>query len=193
MNIPQFQLGFGHHRYYINDEAYVKFTYYSFGRWIQTFSTLMFTKVSICLFLLHIPVTKALRRPLQAAIVILIVSNVALTLMWILQCNPVNAAWNPNVHGKCLSKTTMLHVELTQGGKSSKTEFALVCLQHFSHISHLRFCSCSVPDPHYLQTQYERSHKSGTLPSDGSRRHVLTPARSKDLWLTGRLVQGPAV
>jgi hypothetical protein len=119
LDFPEFELGYGRHRYYINDEAYAKFAYYSYGEWIQTFATLMWTKVSICLFLLHIPVTKALRRPLQAAIVILIVSNLVLTLMYILQCLPVNAVWNPKVQGKCFEPNMVVNIMFAQGGKLS--------------------------------------------------------------------------
>lgn len=77
----------------------------------------MWTKVSICLFLLRIPIRKIFVRPLQASVVILIVSNVVLTLTWILQCHPVDAAWNLNVNGKCLSRGQLLRVIIAQASK----------------------------------------------------------------------------
>lgn len=42
----------------------------------------------------RIPVTKALKRPLQMMVVLLIVSNLILMLLWILQCLPVSAVWD---------------------------------------------------------------------------------------------------
>ncbi|KAL2047779.1 hypothetical protein ABVK25_011329 [Lepraria finkii] len=54
----------------------------------------MFTKVSICLLLLRIAPSKKVIRPVQGLIVVLVVSNVILSMFWILQCTPPDAAWN---------------------------------------------------------------------------------------------------
>ena len=80
----------------------------------------MFTKVSICLFLLRITITPAFIRPLQAAIVILVVSNVVLTLVWILQCTPhLDKAWNDKVSGKCFSKGQLERIIISQARQST--------------------------------------------------------------------------
>ena len=80
----------------------------------------MFTKVSICLFLLRITITAAFIRPLQAAIAVLIVSNVVLTLLWILQCTPhLDKAWNDKVSGKCFSKGQLERIIIAQAREST--------------------------------------------------------------------------
>lgn len=76
----------------------------------------MWTKVSICLFLLRIPTSKALIRPLQAAIVFLILSNIILTLLWILQCLPIAAAWDKAIQGNCFSRGQKLRIIFAQAG-----------------------------------------------------------------------------
>jgi len=108
--------GFGRSMFYLNKHQLLEFGKYVYGEWIQTFATLMFTKVSICLFLLRIPVTKVLIRPLQAAIAFLVVSNVVLTLMWIFQCTPVDAAWNSEIQStsRCFSRGELQRIIMAQ-------------------------------------------------------------------------------
>ena len=74
----------------------------------------MWTKISICFFLLRIPVTKALIRPLQGAVIFLAVSNVILTILWIAQCRPVDAAWNNNITGLCFSRGQLERIIIAQ-------------------------------------------------------------------------------
>ena len=121
----EFNDGYGYHRYYINGPTYNRLQYYSYGEWIQTFATLMWTKISICLFLSRIPATKTLRRPLYIAVVVLFVSNLILTLLWILQCLPVNATWDLTVPGKCFTKDQLLQIILAQGSKLTLSNLEL--------------------------------------------------------------------
>ena len=84
----------------------------------KTFATLTFTKISICLFLLRITVTKAFIRPLQVAIIILVVSNIVISLVWILQCTPhLDKAWNDEKPGKCFSKGQLERIIISQARK----------------------------------------------------------------------------
>ncbi|KAL8993861.1 MAG: hypothetical protein Q9169_006032 [Polycauliona sp. 2 TL-2023] len=78
--IMQLHYGFGRHRYYLTEREYTQFMKYSYGEWIQTFQTLMFTKISICLLLLRIPVDKYFIRPLQGSIAFLIVTNIRIII-----------------------------------------------------------------------------------------------------------------
>ena len=119
LDFVEVHYGFGRHQYYLSQYQLYKFQKYTWGEWIQTFATLMWTKVSICLFLLRIPTSKALIRPLQAAVVFLILSNAILTLLWILQCQPVNAAWNKSVKGKCFSKSQLKQIVFIQASPFS--------------------------------------------------------------------------
>lgn len=110
--------GFGRHKASLTPHQILEFQKYTFGEWIQTFATLMWTKVSICLFLLRIPVQKFFIRPLQAALIFLILSNVVLTVLWIVQCRPVAAAWNSSIDGKFFSKRQKESIIVVQASKS---------------------------------------------------------------------------
>lgn len=79
--IVQVHYGFGRHKVDLTHWQYIEFMKYSYGEWIQTFQTLMFIKISICFFLLRIPVEKHLIRPIQGTIIALIISNIVLTLL----------------------------------------------------------------------------------------------------------------
>jgi len=89
----------------------------------------MWTKISICLFLSRIPVTKALKVPLYIASLILFISNLILTVLWILQCIPVKAAWDMAVKGKCFTKAQVLEIILAQGSKLTSTCCRLLYVQ----------------------------------------------------------------
>jgi hypothetical protein len=115
--------GFGKHQYYLSQWSFIEFQKYSYGEWIQTFQTLMFTKLSICIFLLRIPVDKKYIRPLQATVVFLIVSNIILTLLWIFQCNPVSGAWNKLVPAHCMTNAQLQRIILSQAVISILSDF----------------------------------------------------------------------
>ena len=116
LDIVEVHEGFGRSIFYLSPHQLQEYGKYVYGEWIQTFATLMFTKVSICLFLLRIPVTKVLIRPLQAAVVFLVLSNVALTLMWIFQCTPVDAAWieGKKANARCFSRGELQRIIIAQ-------------------------------------------------------------------------------
>lgn len=99
----------------------MEFQKFSYGEWMQTFATLMFTKVSICLFLLRIVISERFVRPLQAIIFILITSNVVLTLLWILHCRPLLRAWNTAIPGNCFTDVQLQNIILAQASKSLST------------------------------------------------------------------------
>ena len=109
--------GFGRHRNFLTPHELQEFQKYAYGEWIQTFATLMWTKVSICLFLLRIPFTKYLVRPLQVALVVLIVSNIILTVLWIVQCRPVAAVWDSTIEGQCFSHGQVQNIIFAQASK----------------------------------------------------------------------------
>ncbi|KAL8819716.1 MAG: hypothetical protein Q9223_001904 [Gallowayella weberi] len=107
--------GFGRPVYYLTDHQLQEFMKYSYGEWLQTFATLTFTKISICLLLLRITITKEFIRPLYAAIAILAVSNVVISIAWILQCRPhLDKAWNTKLPGKCFSKGQLERIIISQ-------------------------------------------------------------------------------
>lgn len=123
--IVQVHYGFGRHRFYLEKWDYIEYSKFAYGEWIQTFQTLMFTKISICLFLLRIPVEKHFIRPIQGTIIALIVSNIALTLAWILQCNPVARSWNKDTPGTCFTDAQLQRIIFSQALISIVSDFIL--------------------------------------------------------------------
>ena len=123
--VVQVHYGLGRHRYYLTEWQYIEATKYSYGEWIQTFQTLMFNKLSICFFLLRIPVKKLFIRPIQGMIVFLIVTNIVLTLLWIFQCNPIAGAWNKQTPSKCFTDAQLQRIIISQALVSIISDFAL--------------------------------------------------------------------
>ena len=97
-------LGVGRHRYYLTQDQYTELKRIDYGQWIQTFFTLMFTKISICLFFLRITIIQTHRVYLLVMIAVLVITNVILTFMWVFQCSPVDRAWEMGIPGRCLGK-----------------------------------------------------------------------------------------
>ena len=122
LDLVEVHYGFGRSMYYLSDYQIQEYGKYVYGEWLQTFATLMFTKVSICLFLLRIPITKVLIRPLQAAVVFLVVTNIVFTLLWILQCSPVEAAWHTEIHGRCFGRGQLERIVMAQASRSLNPE-----------------------------------------------------------------------
>ncbi|KAI9698831.1 MAG: hypothetical protein M1820_007338 [Bogoriella megaspora] len=123
--IVQMHYGYGKHQDCLSTWHFIEFQKYSYGEWIQTFQTLMFNKLSICFFLLRIPVEKIYIRPIQGAIIFLIVSNVILTFLWIFQCNPIAGAWNTLIPAKCFGKGQLQRIIIAQALISIISDFLL--------------------------------------------------------------------
>ncbi|KAI4266380.1 MAG: hypothetical protein LQ337_008809 [Flavoplaca oasis] len=121
--------GFGKHQQFLSDHEIRQFRKYTYGEWIQTFATLMWTKVSICLFLIRLPQSKALKRPLQWTVAFLLFSNTICTTILIMQCQPLHAAWDDD--GRCMSLSAMEALVLTQAIISVVSDFAFAALPVF--------------------------------------------------------------
>ncbi|KAL8979171.1 MAG: hypothetical protein Q9177_006211 [Variospora cf. flavescens] len=64
--------------------------------------------------------------PLYAAIFVLAVSNIVLSLVWILQCRPhLDKAWNTKMPGKCFSKGQLERIIISQAIISIISDFFL--------------------------------------------------------------------
>ena len=117
LDFVEVHYGFGRSQDFLSKWQLIEFRKYTYGEWIQTFATLMWTKISICLFLLRIPVTKVLIRPLQAAVIFLLVSNLILTILWIVQCRPIDAAWDTDIKGHCFTKGQLERIIISQASE----------------------------------------------------------------------------
>ena len=129
LDFVEVHYGFGKHQQFLSPHSLREFRKYTFGEWIQTFATLMFTKVSICLFLIRIPQSKSLKRPLEWAVAFLLFSNTILTVLWVMQCQPLHAAWDDE--GICLSKGAKEGIVLTQAVISVVSDFSFAVLPGF--------------------------------------------------------------
>ena len=123
--IVQLHYGWGRHQDCLSEWHLIEFTKYDFGEWIQTFQTLMFTKLSICFFLLRIPVEKKYIRSIPGMVIFLIITNIVLTLVWIFQCNPVSGAWNSTVPAKCFTYAQLERIIISQAIISIISDFVL--------------------------------------------------------------------
>ena len=126
LDFKEIHLGFGKHQQFLSQDNLLEFKKYTYGEWIQTFATLMWTKVSICLFLLRIPNSRPLRVPLQWAVAFLLFSNTILTTLWIMQCQPLHAAWDGE--GTCMSRGGLQGIVLAQAIISVVSDFVFATL-----------------------------------------------------------------
>ncbi|KAL8957260.1 MAG: hypothetical protein Q9193_005420, partial [Seirophora villosa] len=133
LDFVEVHYGFGKHARFLTPHELRQFRKYTYGEWIQTFATLMWTKVSICLFLIRIPQSRVLKRPLQWAVAFLLFSNAVLTVMLIMQCQPLHAAWDDRVPGggRCLSLDAKMGIVLAQAVISVVSDFAFAALPVF--------------------------------------------------------------
>lgn len=90
----------------------------------------MWTKISICLFLIRIPDAKRVIIPMYWTVAFLLFSNVILTVMWIMQCQPLHAAWWGN--GTCMSKQGREGIILTQALISIVSDFSFAAFPIFA-------------------------------------------------------------
>ena len=126
LDFKEIHYGFGKHQQFLSGHNLLEFKKYTYGEWIQTFATLMWTKVSICLFLLRIPNSRPLRVPLQWAVAFLLFSNTILTTLWIMQCQPLHAAWDGK--GSCMSRGALQGIVLAQAIISVVSDFVFATL-----------------------------------------------------------------
>ena len=101
-----------------------------FAKWllvfiITTIVSEMFTKISICFFLLRLFTTHKRWRWFIYSIVFFIVAiNSSSTVITIAQCRPISKIWDPSVPGSCWSPYVRVANSYYQGGQPS--DFALL-------------------------------------------------------------------
>lgn len=108
--------GLGRHSYYLQPSQRRLFTALGWGDWIQTFITLMFTKISICLFLLRIVDSKNIRVAMHVLIGCLVLFTAVFTCLFLGICRPLKAHWNTGMDAICLSDNTVENIVIAQGG-----------------------------------------------------------------------------
>lgn len=181
--VVEVHYGFGRHKTDLTHQQYSDFTRYSYGEWIQTFATLMFTKVSICLFLLRIVIGKAFIRSLQVLIGALVLSNIILTILWIVQCRPVWLSWvNPETSGSCFTQLTLQKIILAQAGKSVATTVNdLKYSSQTSRFHHFGFHIGNVSHLYPSKAPDDAPSEDRLVHPDGTRNNVSIVA-SRRIW-----------
>ena len=112
------QDGLGRHMFYLTPAQIKNFTVVGWLDWMQTFITIMFCKISICMFLLRIKDTKAMRRYMYTLIAANVVVTIVIVGMFIGVCSPPDAYWIIGKSGKCLSNKNLMALILSQGSES---------------------------------------------------------------------------
>lgn len=117
------QYGLGRHVNYLTPVHYEGFLKYNYLDWNQVFITLALSKISICLFLLRISKFERWRTFLFGLIGFIIITHTPLTLLYLLQCIPLNKNWDTSVAGHCFSKPAVEAIVIVQGVISIVTDF----------------------------------------------------------------------
>lgn len=83
----------------------------------------LFSRVSVCLFLLRLfAVNVAWRWILYSIIILTAATNIACATAILLQCHPRAKMWNPALSGTCWSQEIEVVIGQMQGGKSTGYE-----------------------------------------------------------------------
>ena len=115
--------GLGRHRAYLPADHYEGFLKYNFLDWNQVFITLALSKIAICLFLLRISKFEKWRKFLFGLIAMIIITHTPLTILFLLQCTPLNKNWDIAVPGRCFNKHAVEDIIIIQGVISIATDF----------------------------------------------------------------------
>ena len=110
--------GLGRHMYYLTAKNRKDYTIVSWLDWMQTFITICFCKISICMFLLRIKNS----RLNHYSIYILIACNVIVTIvcvgMFLGICSPLDMYWIIGKSGSCLSAGRTMAIIIAHGSKT---------------------------------------------------------------------------
>ena len=109
--------GLGHHMYYLTKAHVKNFTVVGWLDWMQTFITICFCKISICLFLLRIKNTRENYFYMYTLIACNVIVTIVITGMFIAICRPPDAYWIINKPGHCTSSKRVMALIISQGSK----------------------------------------------------------------------------
>lgn len=104
--------------------------HWSYVAEIQAVVGVMITKISVCWFVLRLlgPTNRWMRIVIWTCMGL----SLATALMYVLSqafvCIPLEAYWNPRVHGRCISKQTISDILLPTNSKPTS-----VCAGHMQH------------------------------------------------------------
>ena len=120
--------GMGRHMYYLQmEDLALAGLYFHLAEILYHVCTALI-KVSACLFLLRIMArgtSRILHWFLYSLMVMMVILCIAVGLVILLQCIPVEAGWDPRIKGKCLSYERILGVGYALGGGCGPAGVAL--------------------------------------------------------------------
>ena len=104
--------------YYLTESQQRIFRIVGWADWIQTFITLLLTKVAICLFLMRIVDSRKVRTFVWGLIGFMVLFTLISIAFFLAVCRPLKAYWDVGVDGICLSDNQLKGVVIFQGGKT---------------------------------------------------------------------------
>ncbi|MCJ1314436.1 hypothetical protein MMC25_008118 [Agyrium rufum] len=109
-NVKQVAAGGGRHQYYLSVSQLIESTKYSTFSEVLVLWITALTKISICIFVMRIPNSQRLKNFLLVVIAYLAVVNIVVIVVFLTQCRPIDALWNPIVQTQatCLPKNVEL-------------------------------------------------------------------------------------
>ena len=148
-NIAQIHRGGGRHIRYLTLSQIISIRKYTDLAELFLIVITCLTKVSIILFLMRIPNSQRLKYFLWILIFGLVVVNSTCAIVYILQCRPMNALWDPTAEGHCWSIKVYMIWGYVQGGRiiaidNNKWKMLKLCL----------FRVCGIYRFHCLRSPY---------------------------------------
>lgn len=121
VNCEQVRNGAGRHEYYLSrPQIFQELKWHAFSQ-IQLYICTALIKTSVCLFLVRMVNKKYLIRLLYSLIAALVSVNLAVVIVLVTQCRPLNKVWDRRINGQCWDVSVLKTVGWIAGGK-------LVCL-----------------------------------------------------------------
>ncbi|KAL8871365.1 MAG: hypothetical protein Q9174_002784 [Haloplaca sp. 1 TL-2023] len=123
--------GLGRHMYYLRPDQRRRFEIIGWLDWMQTFTTIMLTKISICLFLIRIKNDTSNKIFMYSLIVANVLVTVVIICLFLAICQPLHAYWDVGVEGKCFSTSQVMIMVAAQGGFSVLSDLILATMPLF--------------------------------------------------------------
>ena len=118
ISILQWDWGLGRHADRLADKEYIFNSRTLYVEEILLILSTLFSRVSVCLFLLRIfTVNVTWRWTLFAIIALTTVTNGASAIILFLQCSPHQKLWNPSIPGTCWEPGVQVAIGQWQGGQ----------------------------------------------------------------------------
>ena len=120
LSLAQTPYGFGRHAGCSTPERIAEQLKLQYTAEIPLIISTLFSRLSICIFLLRLfSINKAWRWSLWAIAILTTITNIASATIILLQCTPRAKLWNPTIPGHCWAPHVQVDIGNYQGGKSN--------------------------------------------------------------------------